>query len=49
MKRLNLNIPEELHTRFKVVCATESKVMTEVLLKLIQDYTEKAEKRKAKQ
>jgi hypothetical protein len=49
MKRLNLIIPEELHTQFKIICASQGKPMTDVLVKLIRDYVEKAGKKKIKQ
>jgi metal-responsive CopG/Arc/MetJ family transcriptional regulator len=45
MQRYNVNLPEELHTRFKVVCALERKDMSEVVRKLIEEYVEKAEKK----
>jgi metal-responsive CopG/Arc/MetJ family transcriptional regulator len=46
MKRISLNFPEELHTRFKVVCTLEGTDMTQVLQELVREYVEKAEKRK---
>jgi metal-responsive CopG/Arc/MetJ family transcriptional regulator len=46
MVRLNLHVPEELRRKLKVVCALEGKDMSEVIRKLIEDYVEKAEKRK---
>ena len=45
MSRLNLNIPDELHKRFKAVCALEGKEMTRVVVKIVKDYVEKAEKK----
>ncbi len=45
MKRFTVNLPDELHARFKGVCALESKEMTEVIRKFIEEYIEKAEKR----
>jgi len=45
MSRLNLNIPDELHKRFKAVCALEGNEMTRVLVKLVKDYVEKFEKK----
>ena len=38
MKRVNLNIPIELHNAFKSVTAGEGKNMTDVLLEFIQQY-----------
>jgi hypothetical protein len=48
MKRLNFNIPDNLHTRLKVVSALQQKDMTEILLQLIEEYLEKAEKKQSK-
>ena len=46
MKKLQVNIPDELHTRLKIACTLEGKDMTEVVLKLAGEYVEKVEKRK---
>ena len=46
MKRFTMNMPDELHTHFKVACALDGKEMTEVVLKLVEDYIEQIEKRK---
>jgi hypothetical protein len=46
MKRLTMNISEELHTRLKVICTLDGKDMTETVLKLVEDYVKTAEKRK---
>jgi len=46
MKKLQINIRDELHTRLKIACALEGKDMTTVLLKLVEEYVEKIEKRK---
>ena len=40
-KRINLNVPIDLHRRFKMATASEAKDMTEVLLEFIQAYVEK--------
>ena len=40
-KRMNLNVPTELHNSFKSVTASEGKNMTDVLLEFIQSYVEK--------
>lgn len=45
MNKLNINFPENLHKRFKAVCALEGKQMTEIVIMLVQEYVEKAEKR----
>lgn len=46
MKKLQVNIPEELHTRLKIACTLEGKDMTEVILRLVEEYVGKVEKRK---
>ena len=38
---MNLNVPIDLHRRFKMATASEDKDMTEVLLEFIQAYVEK--------
>ncbi len=38
VKRLNLNVPIELHNAFKVSTAVEGKNMTDVLLQFIEEY-----------
>jgi metal-responsive CopG/Arc/MetJ family transcriptional regulator len=45
MQRLNLHIPEELHKRFKVVCAQEGKEMSELVRAWIEKYVEQIEKK----
>ena len=46
MKRFVMNIPDELHRRLKVVCTLQGETMTRVVLRLLEDYVEKEEKRK---
>jgi hypothetical protein len=41
-----MNIPENLHRRMKVVCTLRGKTMTQIALRLLQEYVEKEEKRK---
>jgi hypothetical protein len=41
IKRMNLNVPAELHRAFKTATASEGKDMTEVLLEFISNYVEK--------
>jgi hypothetical protein len=36
LKRLNLNIPAELHRRVKTRCASEGMEMTEVIIRLLE-------------
>jgi len=46
MKRLNLQIPAELHRRFKIACTLQGSGMSEVVRRLIETYVEKTKKRK---
>ena len=41
IKRMNLNVPIELHNAFKSTTAGQGKNMTDVLLEFIQTYVEK--------
>jgi hypothetical protein len=41
LKRVNMNIPKQLHDRFKAACAVRGEQMTDVLLKHIEDYVQK--------
>ncbi len=43
MKRLTVDLPDELHTRLKVQTAMMEKDMSEVVRKLIADYLKKVE------
>ena len=43
MKRLSLNLPESLHTRFKASCAATSRRMTSELQKLVERRTAELE------
>jgi predicted HicB family RNase H-like nuclease len=38
VKRLNLNVPIELHNAFKVSTAAQGKNMTDILIEFIQQY-----------
>ena len=40
LKRLNMNIPRDLHEAFKAATAAEGKQMTDVLLELIRNYVQ---------
>ena len=40
-KRMNLNVPIELHNSFKSVTAAQGENMTDVLLEFIQNYLDK--------
>jgi hypothetical protein len=49
VKRMNLNVPVELHNSFKSVTASQGLNMTDVLLEYIQKYiTQHSPKQKAK-
>jgi predicted DNA-binding protein len=48
MKKLQLFLAEELHARFKSVCALEGKDMTTVIREFIERFVEKAEARQKK-
>lgn len=39
-KRLNAEVPSGLHERFKSVCKTENKSMTDVVTQLLETYVE---------
>jgi hypothetical protein len=41
IKRMNLNVPIELHNSFKSVTAAQGQNMTDVLLEFIQSYITK--------
>ena len=41
IKRMNLNVPIELHNAFKSTTAGQGKNMTDVLLEFIQTYVDK--------
>ncbi len=40
LKRLNMNIPRDLHEAFKAATAAEGKQMTDVLMEFIQAYVQ---------
>jgi hypothetical protein len=41
VKRLNLNIPLELHNSFKSLTAAQGERMTDVILQFIQEYVDR--------
>jgi hypothetical protein len=43
MKRLSMNIPDDLHKRLRRYAVEADKEMTEIVLKLIEDFLAKAE------
>lgn len=44
MKRLSIDLPEEIHRRFKVACAATGRKMTVELTAFIERHTEELEK-----
>ena len=40
VKRLNMNVPRDLHDAFKAATAAEGKQMTDVLMDFIRKYVE---------
>jgi hypothetical protein len=48
MKHVNLPLPEDLHKRLKLHCVQIDTKMTELLRKVVEEYLDKAEKRKSK-
>ena len=41
VKRVNMNIPRDLHDAFKATTAARGENMTDVILKYIEDYVKK--------
>lgn len=41
VKRMNLNVPVELHNSFKSITAAQGQDMTTILLQFIQEYVDK--------
>ncbi len=48
VKRMNLNVPLELHNAFKSTTAAQGQNMTDVLLEFIQEYVAKYSSSKPK-
>ena len=48
VKRMNLNVPIELHNSFKSLTAAQGENMTDVLLEYIRDYVVKYSSSKPK-
>jgi hypothetical protein len=48
MNKLNINFPEDLHKRFKAVCALVGLRMTDIIVRLVRDFVEKTEKKQTK-
>ena len=46
VKRMNLNVPLELHNSFKSLTAAQGQNMTDVLLEFIQQYVKSKGRRK---
>jgi predicted DNA-binding protein len=45
MKYFNMKLSDELHKRFKIACAHESKELSEVVRKAIEDFVKQVEKK----
>jgi len=41
LKRMNLNVPIELHNAFKATTAAQGQNMTDILMQFIKDYAAK--------
>jgi predicted HicB family RNase H-like nuclease len=41
LKRMNMNVPKQLHDAFKAAAAARGEKMTEVVLTFIEDYVKK--------
>jgi hypothetical protein len=37
-KRLTINIPQEVHLKFKATCSLEGEIMSDVVLKMLASY-----------
>lgn len=48
MKRLNIKLPDDLHTRLKVAVALEQTEISEVVRKFLEQYVEKIERKHAR-
>ncbi len=44
LKKLNLNLPEEVHNQFKAATASQGKSMSEVLEAFVRDYIRQHER-----
>lgn len=45
MIKFNVNIPDELHQRFKLACVLQKKDMSEIVRACIERFVEKIEKK----
>jgi metal-responsive CopG/Arc/MetJ family transcriptional regulator len=48
MIKFNVNLPEDLHKRFKLACVQKGKDMTEIVRAAIQKFVEQVEKKQTK-
>ncbi len=46
MKRITIDLPDELHTKFKIACTLEGTDMSETIRKCVEDYVARVGKRK---
>jgi metal-responsive CopG/Arc/MetJ family transcriptional regulator len=45
MKRINVKVPDELHTRIKIAVAVEKTEISEVIREFLEKYVERVEKK----
>ncbi len=45
MRKLQMNIPDELHKRLKMYAVEHNTLMTDIVLKLIEEFLSKEEKK----
>jgi metal-responsive CopG/Arc/MetJ family transcriptional regulator len=45
MKRINIKVPDDLHTRVKVAVALEKTEISEVIREFLEKYVEKVERK----
>ncbi len=48
MKKLQMNIPDEIHKRLKLYAVEHNTLMTDVVLKLVEDLLNREEKKAKK-
>ena len=47
MKHINLPLSDDFHKKLKIHCVEQDKKMTDLIRKLVEDYLEKVEQRRA--
>lgn len=48
MKRFQMNVPDELHKKMKLYCVEHNTQMTEIILRLVEEFLAKKDKRQKK-